>query len=45
MSVVSTGIGTDNVEIVVAEILAITERSDLHPGRLVRGAATGDASG
>ena len=26
MSVVSTGIGTDNVEIVVAEILAITER-------------------
>ena len=26
MSVVATGIGTDNVEIVVAEILAITER-------------------
>src|SRR5439155_23004480 len=26
VSVVSTGIGTDNVEIVVAEILAITER-------------------
>ena len=26
MSVVSTGIGTDNVEIVVAEILAVTER-------------------
>jgi uridine phosphorylase len=26
MSVVSTGIGTDNIEIVVAEILAITER-------------------
>ena len=26
MSVVSTGIGTDNVEIVVAEVLAITER-------------------
>jgi uridine phosphorylase len=26
MSVVSTGIGTDNVEIVIAEILAITER-------------------
>jgi uridine phosphorylase len=26
MSVISTGIGTDNVEIVVAEVLAITER-------------------
>ena len=26
MSVVSTGIGTDNVEIVVAEILAIVDR-------------------
>ena len=26
MSVVSTGIGTDNVEIAVAEILAITQR-------------------
>ena len=29
MSVVSTGIGTDNVEIVMAEILAITERPTL----------------
>jgi uridine phosphorylase len=29
MSVVSTGIGTDNVEIVVAEILALTERPTL----------------
>ena len=29
LSVVSTGIGTDNVEIVVAEILAITERPTL----------------
>ena len=29
VSVVSTGIGTDNVEIVVAEILAITERPTL----------------
>jgi uridine phosphorylase len=29
LSVVSTGIGTDNVEIVIAEILAITERPTL----------------
>jgi uridine phosphorylase len=29
MSVVSTGIGTDNVEIVVAEILAITQRATM----------------
>ena len=29
MSIVSTGIGTDNVEIVIAEILAITKRPTL----------------
>jgi uridine phosphorylase len=32
VSIVSTGIGTDNVEIAVAEILALTEASDRAAG-------------
>ena len=39
---VSTGIGTDNVEIVVAEILAITERPTFIRDRVLRGAPAGD---
>ena len=42
VSVVSTGIGTDNMEIVVAEILAIIKQPDVHPHRLVWRAARGD---
>ena len=44
VSVVSTGIGTDNVEIALAEVLAITERPDLRPRRLVRRPAAGDGA-
>jgi uridine phosphorylase len=46
MSVLSTGIGTDNVEIVVAEVLAITERPTFirvgSCGGLAPGIALGD---
>ena len=36
VTALSTGIGTDNVEIVLAEVLAIADRPDVHPDRLVR---------
>ena len=36
VSCVSTGIGTDNVEIVISEILAIDRAPHVHPDRLVR---------
>ena len=44
VSVVSTGIGTDNVEIVVAENPRDHGAADVHQDRVVRGAPAGDGA-